>query len=60
MDETYRMLGKAHEDDLAREADSRRLAAIARTAGTDPPATRPVRRRKRWLSLVPGLATLRR
>jgi len=60
VDETYRLLGKAHEDDLAREAESRRLAAIARTAGTDPPATRPARRRRRWLGLVPRLATLRR
>jgi hypothetical protein len=30
MDETYRMLGQAHRDDLVREADRRRLAAIAR------------------------------
>jgi hypothetical protein len=60
MDGTYRLLGKAHEDDLAREADSRRLAAIARTARADPPVTRPARRRKRWLGLVPRLATLRR
>jgi hypothetical protein len=60
MDGTYRLLGQAHEDDLAREAESRRLAAIARTARGDPPATRPARRRKRWLGLVPRLATLRR
>ena len=60
MDATYRLLGKTHEDDLAREAECRRLAAIARTARRDPPATGPECRRKRWLSLVPGLATLRR
>jgi hypothetical protein len=60
MDGTYRLLGKAHEDDLAREAESRRLAAIARTARAAPPSIRPARRRKRWLSLVPRLATLRR
>ena len=59
MHETYRLLGKAHQDDLAREADSRRLAAIARTARADEPATRPARR-PRWLGLVPRLATLRR
>ncbi len=30
MDETYRMLGKEHEADLAREAQNRQLAAQAR------------------------------
>ena len=29
MDETYRMLGREHEADLEREAQSRRLAASA-------------------------------
>jgi hypothetical protein len=53
------MLGKAHQDDLAREAESRRLAAMARTTRAEKPATRPVRR-MRWLGLVPRLATLRR
>jgi hypothetical protein len=57
--ETYRMLGKAHQDDLAREAESRRLAAMARTTRPETPATRPARR-MRWLGLVPRLATLRR
>jgi hypothetical protein len=57
--ETYRLLGRAHQDDLAREAEARRLAAIARTARNDEPATRPARR-TRWLGLVPRLATLRR
>jgi hypothetical protein len=60
VDETYRALGKAHQDDLAREAHSRRLAAIARTADAPAARIRPRRRRKRWLSLVPRLATLRR
>ena len=60
MDETYRLLGKAHEADLAREAQSRRLAAVARSGRAERPTIRPARRRRRWLSLVPRLATLRR
>jgi hypothetical protein len=32
VDETYRMLGREHEADLAREAQTRKLAASAREA----------------------------
>lgn len=58
MHETYRMLGEAHEDDLAREARSRRLAAIARAEGPVSPPKPRVQRRRTWLRMVPRL-TLR-
>jgi hypothetical protein len=36
MDEIYRMLGRDHEADLAREADTRRLADEVRRARRSP------------------------
>ena len=48
MDETYRMLGKEHEADLAREARNRQLAAAVRAGRQDdagaPERARPPRR----------------
>jgi hypothetical protein len=48
VDETYRMLGREHEADLAREAKTRQLAAVVRAAGQDhadaPERARPARR----------------
>jgi hypothetical protein len=66
VDETYRMLGREHELDLAREARKHGLAAAV---GADGRATRPrvlTNLRKRikrpdWVSRVPGrLAALLR
>jgi len=48
LDETYRMLGREHKADLEREAQKRRLAAVA---GRRPvlPDKRPLRTRSRFL-----------
>lgn len=54
MDETFRMLGREHRADLEREAQNRRLAAIARKAPArevKPQASR--QRRKRLVFLRP-------
>jgi hypothetical protein len=45
MDETFRMLGREHEADLAREAQTRRLAARA-VKPPKPQATRRVSQRR--------------
>jgi hypothetical protein len=47
VDETFRMLGREHEADLEREAQKRRLAALARTAPNPHRVRRPSRRRSR-------------
>jgi len=49
VDETFRMLGREHQADLEREAQKRRLAAVARTAPIAPRAARPLRERRRLL-----------
>lgn len=45
MDETFRMMGREHEADLEREAQKRRLAAVA-GARPVPPDKRPSKQRK--------------
>jgi hypothetical protein len=47
MHETYRMLGREHEADLAREAQTRRLAAEARGRRVAAATPGNVRRQKR-------------
>jgi hypothetical protein len=46
MDETFRMLGREHEADLEREAQKRRLAALAARAPKRHEPQRPSRRRR--------------
>jgi hypothetical protein len=47
MDETLRMLGREHEADLEREAQRRRLAALAEGAPKTQRTLRPSRGRRR-------------
>lgn len=46
MDETFRMLGREHEADLEREAQKRRLAALAAPAPKRQEPRRPSRRHR--------------
>ena len=51
MDETYRMLGREHELDLAREARNRSLAALlVKPEGVRAPAEPTRRRANRFLA----------
>ena len=52
MDETFRMLGREHQADLEREAQKRRLAALAGPAAKTREAPRPSRRHRRLAFLV--------
>jgi hypothetical protein len=61
MDETYRMLGREHEADLAREAKQRQLAAAARAGRHDrPEAPEPGRRPRRFRFVPARVAALLR
>jgi hypothetical protein len=54
MDETYRMLGREHEADLAREAAQRALAADARECRRSASIASAAVRRRQWTRrLVP-------
>jgi len=52
MDETFRMLGREHEADLLREAQTRRLAALAVKSPKPVAIRRASRRRDRLAFLV--------
>jgi hypothetical protein len=54
MDETYRMLGREHEADLAREASQRQLAAVARAGRHDRAQAPGQARRPRRFWFVPA------
>ena len=61
MDETYRMLGREHEADLAREARKRQLAASARDSRlARAQGTEQIRARKRVWFVPARLAALLR
>jgi hypothetical protein len=52
VDEIFRMLGREHQADLEREAQVRRLAALAAKAPKDEPTPRASRRRRRLAFLA--------
>jgi hypothetical protein len=54
MDETYRMLGKGHQDDLEREADRRRLATTARGSKTGRALPKITLRRWKRARVIPA------
>jgi hypothetical protein len=54
VDEMYRILGREHQADLEREAQSRRLAAAARAPRPDPVKAPSKRRRGTWIEWIPS------
>jgi hypothetical protein len=59
MDETYRMLGREHQADLAREAGKRQLAAeVGRRRHASAPVPDVIRGRKRAQLVFARVATL--
>jgi hypothetical protein len=54
MDETYRMLGQGHQEDLEREADRRRLAATARGSKTGRALPKITLRRWKRAQVIPA------